>query len=94
LGQDARLLSGNLTRSDYRRIRSFGSPRGQAVLGIEVSADGRLVRCLPIAGSGNPALDAELCRLLQRTGWEPARDDSGRPVSAALRYIATWERNY
>lgn len=92
VGQSARLLSGNLTGRDYRRIRSFGSPRGQAVLAIDVDAEGRLARCLTLASSGNPALDTELCRLLERTRWEPARDPSGRPVPVALRYVATWER--
>lgn len=93
LSSEARLLSGNLTRGDYRRIRSFGSPGGRAVLAIEVGADGRLTRCQPISGSGNPTLDEELCRLLGRTRWEPARDRSGRPVAVSLRYVATWDRN-
>ncbi|WP_300973037.1 energy transducer TonB [Sphingomonas sp. LHG3406-1] len=93
LGNEARLLSGNLTRSDYRRIRSFGALRGQAVLGIEVSAGGRLTRCQPISSSGNGALDEELCRLLGRTFWEPARSRAGTPVPVALRYVATWDRN-
>ena len=89
---DARLVSGNLSRGDYRRIRGFGAPRGAAVLAIEVGLNGRLTRCLPLDSSGNPALDAELCRLLARTRWEPARDRRGDPVTAALRYVATWER--
>lgn len=93
LSSEARLLSGNLSRSDYRRIRAFGAPRGQAVLAIEVDADGRLTRCLPFASSGNPALDDELCRLLARTRWQAARDRSGREVPVALRYVATWDRN-
>lgn len=93
LSSEARLLSGNLTRGDYRRIRSFGSPGGQAVLAIEVGPAGRLSSCLPLSGSGNPSLDSELCRLLGRTRWEPARDGSGRPVAVSLRYVATWERN-
>lgn len=93
LGAEARLLSGNLTRGDYRRIRAFGSPRGQAVLGIEVGASGRLTRCQAVSSSGNPALDAELCRLLERTRWAPARDRAGRPVPVTLRYVATWDRN-
>ncbi len=91
--EDARLLSGNLTSRDYRRIRSFGSTRGQATLAIEVSAGGQLTRCLPLNGSGNPALDAELCALLGRTRWAPARDRTGAPVAVALRYVARWERD-
>ena len=93
LGSVARLVSGNLSRGDYRRIRGFGAPRGSAVLAIEVSAEGRLTRCLPFASSGNPALDSELCRLLGRTRWEPARDRSGVPVPVALNYVATWDRD-
>lgn len=93
LGSEARLLSGNLSRGDYRRIRGFGAPRGQAVLAIEVGADGRPTRCLPFASSGNAALDAELCRLLARTRWAPARDRAGRPIGVALRYVATWNRD-
>ena len=92
-GQAARLLSGNLTRRDYGRIRSFGSPRGSAVLAIEVGTDGRLTRCLAQTSSGDPALDAELCRLLQRTRWEPARDTAGQPAPVTLRYVASWDRD-
>jgi protein TonB len=93
LGSEALLISGNLSRGDYRRIRGFGAPRGQAVLAIEVGADGRLTRCLPFASSGNPTLDGELCRLLGRTRWQPARDRGGNPVPVALRYVATWNRD-
>ena len=91
--EEARLLTGNLTARDYRRIRSFGSTRGQATLAIEVSAQGQLTRCLPLGGSGNPALDAELCALLTRTRWAPARDRNGAPVAVALRYVARWDRD-
>jgi protein TonB len=93
LGSNARLIAGNLSRGDYRRIRGFGAPRGQAVLALEVGADGRVSRCLPFATSGNGALDGELCRLLSRTLWEPARDRAGRAVPVALRYVATWDRD-
>lgn len=93
IGQEARLVSGNLTRSDYRRIRSYGSLRGEAVLGIEVGPNGRVIRCSTVSGSGNPGLDFELCRLLARTLWDPARDRSGQPTTVALRYVATWDRD-
>jgi protein TonB len=92
LSSEARLLSGNLTRSDYRRIRGYGSPAGRAVLGIDVGPEGRVTGCQPVSGSGNPLLDTELCRLLSRTRWEPARDRSGRPVLVSLRYVATWNQ--
>jgi protein TonB len=93
LGSGARLLSGNLSRGDYRRIRGYGAPRGSAVLALDISAEGRLTRCLPFSSSGNSALDDELCRLLARTRWDPARDRAGSAVPVALRYVATWDRN-
>ncbi len=93
IGSEAQLLSGNLTRRDYRRIRRFGSPRGQAVLGITVSEQGQLIDCLTITGSGNPDLDRELCAMLRRTRWSPALDRDGLPVSVSLRYVATWDRD-
>jgi protein TonB len=93
LGLEARLVSGNLTRRDYRRIRGFGSTAGRATLAIEVGPNGRVSRCMPLASSGDTTLDAELCRLLGRTSWEPARDLAGRPVSVSLRYVATWDRD-
>ena len=93
LGAEARLLSGNLSRRDYRRIRSFGAPRGQAVLAITVGPEGRLTSCASFTGSGNPELDNELCALLARTRWSPALDRRGEPVSVALRYVATWDRD-
>jgi protein TonB len=91
-GSEARLISGNLSRRDYRQIREFGAPRGQAVLAIEVGPDGRLASCQPASSSGNPALDYELCRLLARTRWQPARDREGRAIPVTLRYVATWDR--
>lgn len=92
IGSEARLLSGNLSRSDYRRIRGYGAPRGQAILAIEVGAEGRVTRCSAFASSGNSDLDDELCRLLGRTRWQPARNRGGTPIPVSLRYVATWDR--
>jgi TonB family protein len=86
-------VSGNLERRDYRLIRSFGSPRGGAVLALTVDPTGRVATCGAAQSSGAAELDAQLCALLGRTRWIPARDAAGRPVTAALRYVATWDRN-
>jgi protein TonB len=89
----ARLLSGNLNRRDYGIIRSYGSPRGGAVLDLLVGAEGRLHDCRAVQSSGDAALDDRLCALLLRTAWEPARSPDGQPVPARLRYVANWNRN-
>lgn len=91
IGSEARLLSGNLSRGDYRRIRGYGAPRGRAVLELVISPEGRPARCQPVTSSGNSALDDDLCRLLGRTRWEPARNRGGVPIPVALRYVAIWE---
>jgi protein TonB len=93
LAVPARLLSGNLNRRDYGIIRSFGSPRGEAVLDLLVGIEGRVQGCSPAQSSGDPALDSRLCVLLLRTAWAPALSPDGRPVPARLRYVANWNRN-
>lgn len=93
LGAEARLLSGNLVRSDYRQLRGYGIPSGRAVLALTVGASGRLTACTPVQGSGSPPLDGALCAILMgRSRWSPALDGSGRPVSVQLRYTAVWNR--
>jgi protein TonB len=94
IGEDARLLSGGLTRRDYRRLRALGASTGQAVLAILVGPNGRVAQCSTRQSSGNPALDAELCAIMQpRMVWAPARDRSGRPLSVGIYYTATWSRD-
>ncbi len=93
IGQDARLLSGGLNRRDYRRLRDFAAPSGRAVLAILIGADGRVAQCSIRQSSGDPALDATLCAILQpRMLWAPARDHSGRPLTVGIYYTATWSR--
>ena len=94
IGEDARLISGGLTRRDYRRLRALGASSGQAVIAILVGPDGRVAQCSTRQSSGNPALDAELCAIMQpRMMWAPARDRSGRPLTVGIYYTATWSRD-
>jgi periplasmic protein TonB len=94
IGEDARLISGGLTRRDYRRLRALGASTGQAVLAILVGPDGRVAQCSTRQSSGNRALDAELCAIMQpRMVWAPARDRSGRPLTVGIYYTATWSRD-
>ena len=91
IGEHARLLSGGLSRRDYRGLRAFAVPSGRAVLALLVGPDGRVFRCSIGQSSGDRALDASLCGLLQpRMRWSPARDLNGRPVSVGIMYTAVW----
>lgn len=94
IGEDARLLSGGLNRRDYRQLRTFDAPGGRAMLAILIGPDGRVAECSTHRSSGDRALDAALCAILQpRMRWSPARDRSGRPLTVGLYYVATWGRN-
>ncbi len=94
IGENARLLSGGLNRRDYRRLRDFAAPGGRAVLAILIGPDGRVAQCSTRQSSGDPALDAALCAILQpRMLWAPARDRSGRPITVGLYYTAVWSRD-
>lgn len=94
IGEDAHLLSGGLSRRDYRRLRAFAAPSGRAVLAILIGPDGRVAQCSTRQSSGDRALDSALCALLQpRMRWSPARDRQGRPLTVGLYYTAVWARD-
>lgn len=95
IGVPARLLSGGLTRGDYRSIRGIASAAtsGRARLAILVGPDGRVQRCSIANSSGNAEIDATLCAIVQpRMRWVAARDTAGNPISVGVYYIATWQR--
>lgn len=93
IGVQARLLSGGLTRRDYRQLRGFGPPSGQAVLAIMVGPGGRVESCAIADTSGDAGLDATLCAILQqRMRWAAARDTRGQPIPVRAYYVATWDR--
>ena len=95
IGVPPRLVSGGLTRRDYGSIRGLmgeGSS-GQTRLAIMVGANGRVERCSIANSSGDPQIDATLCRIVQpRMRWVAARDTAGNPIRVGVYYIATWQR--
>lgn len=95
IGTLARLLSGGLTRGDYRSIRELagGVSSGQARLALTVGPDGRVTRCSIANSSGNGDIDAALCAIVEpRMRWTAARDTAGNPISVGVYYVATWQR--
>ncbi len=93
IGQNARLLSGGLSRRDYRLLRSFSAPEGRAVVALLVGPQGTVERCRIAQSSGDERLDRALCAILvPRMVWAPARDENGRPVTVGIDYTAVWSR--
>ena len=95
IGTLARLISGGLTRSDYRSIRGLagGASSGQARLALSIGPDGRVARCSIANSSGNGQVDAALCAIVEpRMRWAAARDTAGNPISVGVYYVATWQR--
>ncbi|HVF83701.1 MAG TPA: energy transducer TonB [Sphingomicrobium sp.] len=91
LGNPPRLLGGNRGRLPSSFLMALGIPRGQASLLLTVASSGRVTDCRVTATSGDPTLDAELCRImLANSRWEPARDQSGRPITVQVGYTSTW----
>ena len=86
----ARLVR-NLTRGDYRSIAAGRMPSGRAMLSLRVEPSGIPSNCRVVRSSGDAAVDAGLCPLIEaRLRFDPARDDQGRPIPYQLQYVATW----
>jgi len=86
----ARLIR-NLTRRDYRSITGGILPNGSADAAIVISPSGAVSNCSLIRSSGNPAVDARLCPLIQQQmRFRPALDDAGRAIDFRFTFHASW----
>ena len=86
----ARLVR-NLTRGDYRSIAAGRMPSGRAMVSLRVEPSGIPSNCRVVRSSGDAAVDAGLCPLIEaQLRFDPARDDQGRPIPYQLQYVATW----
>ena len=89
----ARLLTGALTRRDYRQIADLGSSRGAAELLLLVNKLGRVERCQMIRSSGNSSVDGALCKLLaDRARFAPAHSADGTLYYQDVHYFPRWGR--
>ena len=85
----ARYLGGGLVDADNAGGRFAGS------VGVRftVLPNGRTGNCRVTRSSGNPALDATTCNLLQqRLRFTPATNDDGRAVASEVGSVYTWGR--
>ena len=89
-------VRGRLNFSDAAKVAD-----GESLVGREmtteflVGADGRVSGCRATHSSGLPAVDAEICRLIEkRFRYEPARDITGRPVRSGIVMDHGWDEEY
>ena len=78
-----------LTMRDYSAAARRNWPRGGRVfVAVRVQLDGRATECKVNRSIGDPAIDAETCRLVEtRVRFRPAVDGNGRPYVTWYGYI-------
>ena len=81
--------STTLTMRDYPSSARRNWPRGGRVfIAVRVQLDGRATDCKVNRSIGDPAIDAETCRLVEtRVRFLPAVDGNGRPYVTWYGYI-------
>lgn len=85
----ARYLGGGLVNADNAGGRFAGS----VAVRFTVLPNGRTAGCRVARSSGNPALDATTCNLLeQRLRFSPALNQDGQPVAVEVGSTYTWGR--
>ena len=88
--------STTLTMRDYPSAIRRDWPRGGRVfIAVRVQLDGRATDCKVNRSIGNPAIDAETCRLVEtRVRFRPAVDGNSRPYVTWYGYIQADVGNY
>ena len=78
-----------LTMRDYPPGAARAWPRnGRVFVAVRVQLDGRATDCKINRSSGNRAIDADTCRLVEaKVRFNPARDPQGRPYVEWYGYI-------
>jgi periplasmic protein TonB len=86
-----RWRSGRIKDSDYPQQAGEAGVGGTVAVRYRVGTDGRVGSCIVTTSSGDPALDALTCRLIQRRfRFDPARDEEGRPVTSTIVERHSW----
>ena len=86
-----RLLTPVLTGRDFPRGMLDMWPRGaQVFMRFRIDASGQIIQCFVDRGTGNPAIDSELCRLTQsKFRYRPAQNRNGQAVAGWAGYRQT-----
>ncbi len=87
-----RRIRGRITDRDYPAAVGEAGIGGTVSVIYTIEPDGRADECRITHSSGNRALDATTCRLIeQRFRFEPSRDRSGRAVRSRMVQDHYWE---
>ena len=87
-----RRIRGRISDRDYPAAVGEAGIGGTVSVIYAIEPDGRATDCRITRSSGNRALDATTCRLIEeRFRFEPSRDRSGRPVRSRMVQDHYWE---
>ncbi|SEL42199.1 protein TonB [Sphingomonas palmae] len=90
-GRRARLIVGAITSRDYPKEARAARVAGSVTVAFTVGADGRASDCAVTETSGNAALDAVTCRLIEaRFRYAPALSAYGQPISERRGWRQRW----
>lgn len=93
--QHAQSARGNLlslfSADDYPESALSAGAQGTTTVRFEIGTTGRITSCSVISSSGNSALDAATCRVLQsRARFTPAKDSNGNPTTDSMTQSVKW----
>jgi protein TonB len=87
-----RRIRGRITDRDYPAAVGEAGTGGTVSVIYTIEPDGRATECRITRSSGNRALDATTCRLIEeRFRFDPSRDRQGRPVRSRMVQDHYWE---
>lgn len=90
-GSKAVWRSGRIKDSDYPDSSSKAKRGGEVETRFTITAEGRVTDCTVTRSSGDPALDATTCRLLEkRFRFKPATNGAGEPIASTYGWRQTW----
>jgi len=90
MGTEARTWAGKI-HQNYPVAALRDNAEGSVRLVVSVDIEGRASRCFVIQSSGHEALDKAACDgMVQFAMFDPARDDTGRPVVGSFATVITY----
>lgn len=84
-----RLVTPDLRGRDFPQQMLRAWPRGAPIFArVRVGADGSVIQCIVDRGTGNRAIDSQVCATIQaRLRYNPARNSSGQAVAGWSGYV-------
>lgn len=91
LARHSERIAGAITNADYPKAASRKNAQGTVTVRYIAGADGRARDCSVLRSSGNAALDATTCRLIEkRFRFRPALDADGNPAPEPRAWRQRW----